>query len=82
MERTRLNGGSYTRISRLIRQQVNCEYADFVIDCVNRRESFAIETTLRSQVTFEQAKLAKSAGFRVEYATGSRRVFDALGTCC
>ncbi len=61
-----LNGGSYTGISRQIRQQVNREYAEFVIDCVNRHESFAIETTLRSQVTFEQARLAKSAGFKIE----------------
>lgn len=61
-----LNGGSYTGISRQIRQQVNREYADFVIDCVNRHDSFAIETTLRSQVTFEQARFAKSAGFRIE----------------
>lgn len=61
-----LNGGSYTGISRQIRQRVNREYADFVIDCVNRHESFAIETTLRSQVTIEQARLAKSAGFRIE----------------
>ena len=61
-----LNGGSYTGISKQIREQVNREYAEFVIDCVNRRESFAIETTLRSQVTFEQARLAKSSGFRIE----------------
>ena len=61
-----LNGGSYTEISRHIRDQVNREYAEFVIDCVNRQESFAIETTLRSQATFEQAQLAKSARFRIE----------------
>lgn len=61
-----LNGGSYTGISRHIRDQVNREYTEFVINCVNRHESFAIETTLRSQVTFEQAQLAKSAGFRIE----------------
>ncbi len=61
-----LNSGSYAGISRQIRQQVNCEYAEFVTNYVNRRESFAIETTLRSQVTFEQARLAKSAGFRIE----------------
>ena len=59
-----LNGGSYAGISRQIRGQVNREYAEFVI--VNRNESFAIETTLRSRVTFEQARLAKSAGFRIE----------------
>jgi len=61
-----LNHGLYAGISGQIRQQVNRLYEDFVIDCVQRRESFAIETTLRSQVTFEQARHAKSAGFRIE----------------
>jgi predicted ABC-type ATPase len=61
-----LNHGSYAGISAQIRQQVNRLYEDFVIDCVQRRESFAIETTLRSQVTFEQARHARSAGFRIE----------------
>jgi len=36
-----------------------------VLDQIGKRESFAIETTLRSQTTFEQARLAKAAGFRV-----------------
>jgi predicted ABC-type ATPase len=33
---------------------------------IERLESFAIETTLRSDVTFEQATLAQAAGFVVE----------------
>ena len=61
-----LNRGTYAGISRQIREQVNREYADFVIDCIQRRESFAIETTLRSHVTFEQAQLARAAGFTLE----------------
>ena len=61
-----LNRGSYAGISRQIRQQVNREYERFVIDCIQRRKSFAIETTLRSHVTFEQARLAKAAGFAIE----------------
>lgn len=61
-----LNGGSYAGISGQIRTQVNREYETFVIDCIQRRESFAIETTLRSFVTFEQARLAKAAGFTVQ----------------
>jgi predicted ABC-type ATPase len=43
-----LNHGSYVGISTQIRQQVNREYERFVIDCIQRRQSFAIETTLRS----------------------------------
>ena len=61
-----VNGGSYTGISKHIRYQVNREYQDFVMDCIQRRESFAIETTLRSDVTFEQARLAKASGFTIE----------------
>ena len=61
-----LNRGSYDGISRQIRQQVNRQYERFVIDCIQRRQSFAIETTLRSHVTFEQARLAKAAGFAIE----------------
>ena len=61
-----LNGGSYTGISSEIRQRVNREYTEFVVDCVNRHASFAIETTLRSQVTFEQARRAKSAGYKIK----------------
>ena len=61
-----LNGGSYTGISRQIRQQVNRDYEAFVFDYINRRESFAIETTLRSQVTFDQSRQARSAGIKIE----------------
>ena len=61
-----LNGGSYQRISRDIRQIVNREFEAFILGCIARGESFAIETTLRSSVTFEQARLAREAGFTVE----------------
>jgi predicted ABC-type ATPase len=61
-----LNGGSYVGISAQIRLEVNRDYERFVIGCIDRRESFAIETTLRSSVTFEQARIARAAGFMVE----------------
>lgn len=61
-----LNNGSYAGIPRQVRQKVNRDYEEFVKNQVNQRESFAIETTLRSQVTFEQARQARSAGFRIE----------------
>ena len=60
------NGGSYIGISNQIRQAVNREFEGFVLDNIEARTSFAIETTLRSQVTFEQARLARSAGFSLE----------------
>ncbi|MBM3810526.1 MAG: hypothetical protein FJW20_02705 [Acidimicrobiia bacterium] len=61
-----LNAGSYAALPRAIRERVNCEFEEFVIERIKRRESFAIETTLRSDVTFEQLRLAKSAGFTAE----------------
>src|SRR5713226_8348561 len=61
-----LNGGSYVGIPRHVRQAVNLEFEAFVLGCIWTRTSFAIETTLRSAVTFEQARLAKAAGFATE----------------
>ena len=61
-----LNGGSYVSISNEIRKMVNCEFEAFVVGSIDNRSSFAIETTLRSDVTFEQASLAKQAGFVIE----------------
>jgi predicted ABC-type ATPase len=48
-----LNAGSYVGIPQEIRQAVNREFDAFVLDCIQRPTSFAIETTLRSAVTFE-----------------------------
>lgn len=60
------NGGSYLAISREIRSSVNREFQDFILDQIGKRQSFAIETTLRSTITFEQLALAKAAGYVVE----------------
>ena len=62
----KLNGGSYIGISNEIRKIVNREFEAFILGSIERRESFAIETTLRSEVTFEQARQAKQAGFVIE----------------
>jgi predicted ABC-type ATPase len=61
-----LNGGSYVGISKEIRHTVNREFEAFVSHYIERRTSFAIETTLRSAVTFEQARCAKASGFTTE----------------
>lgn len=61
-----LNGGSYIGISNEIRKVANRELEAFVISSIERRVSFAIETTLRSTITFEQAVLAREAGFVIE----------------
>lgn len=60
-----LNGGSYERIPLPVRAIVNLEFEEFVHENIRSGASFALETTLRSTVTFDQAKLAKENGFRV-----------------
>jgi predicted ABC-type ATPase len=44
---------------------VNREFEEFVQTNILAGRSFALETTLRSTVTFEQAKFARENGFRV-----------------
>ncbi len=61
-----LNGGSYVGISNEIRKIVNREFEAFVLSSIEKRTSFAIETTLRSDVTFQQARIARQAQFLVE----------------
>src|SRR5258708_1071525 len=58
-----LNAGSFRGISKEIRSQANVEFQKWILDHISARKSFAIETTLRSQVTFEQAQLAREHGF-------------------
>jgi predicted ABC-type ATPase len=60
-----LNGGFYERIPLPVRAIVNLEFEEFVHSNIRSGSSFALETTLRSTVTFDQAKLAKENGFRV-----------------
>ncbi len=60
-----LNGASYLAIPAAIRRQVNLEFESFVRANITTGQSFALETTLRSRVTFEQARMAKDAGFTV-----------------
>lgn len=58
-----LNSGSYRKIPKNIRSQVNLEFEEWITERIHRRESFAIETTLRSPITFEQARQARNRGF-------------------
>ena len=59
-----LNDGSFLAISKEIRSQVNVEFQKMDSGRhISARKSFALETTLRSQVTFEQGQLAREHGF-------------------
>jgi predicted ABC-type ATPase len=58
--------GSYLGIPRAIREQVNALFESFVLSHIEQGVSCAFETTLRSGITFDQAALARNAGFVVE----------------
>jgi predicted ABC-type ATPase len=60
-----LNRGSFRAISPAIRTLVNQEFELFVPDHIRERRSFAFETTLRSTITFDQARQARDHGFLV-----------------
>ena len=60
-----LNSGSYQDIPLSIRATVNREFEEFVQANIRSANSFALETTLRSSITFDQARLAREHGFRV-----------------
>jgi predicted ABC-type ATPase len=60
-----LNSGSYQDIPLSVRAIVNREFEEFVHANIRSGNSFALETTLRSSITFDQARLARENGFRV-----------------
>jgi predicted ABC-type ATPase len=76
--------GSYQNISLETRAVVNREFERFVEDRIERGISFAIETTLRSDVTFRQMDRARMRGFEVhmiyvavaEFRLNLKRVSD------
>ena len=61
-----LNNGSYQGIPLEIRAIVNKEFEAFVEDHIRSHKSFAIETTLRSDITFHQADHARAEGFEIQ----------------
>lgn len=58
-----LNSGSFRKISNQIRTQVNVEFHEWILDHITSHKSLALETTLRSRITFDQARLAHDHGF-------------------
>jgi predicted ABC-type ATPase len=70
-----LNQGSYMGIPATIRTDVNRLFEAFVMEHISERLSLAFETTLRSGITFDQAALARRAGFSVEMRFVGLRTF-------
>src|SRR5258708_39588090 len=58
--------GSYRAIPRDVRRAVAKECERFVLDHIEHRKSFAVETTLRTTAAIEQAGLARTRGFATE----------------
>jgi len=58
--------GSYRAIPREIRRAVAKECEQFVLDHAEHGKSFAVETTLRTKASIEQADLARRRGFATE----------------
>ncbi len=62
----RLNGGSYVGIPLEIRQEVGPVYEKFINDHIAAGSDFAVESSLRLPIIFDQMKQAHDAGFVVE----------------
>ncbi|MDQ6760386.1 MAG: hypothetical protein M3Z32_11065 [Acidobacteriota bacterium] len=55
--------GSYLHIPQSIRDRVTKELEEFIADHIQKKPSFAMETPLRTDVTFRQAELARNNGY-------------------
>jgi predicted ABC-type ATPase len=62
----KLNGGSYHAIPQAVRDRVNIDFTAFIAERIRCHESFAVETTLRTDAALLQAAQARSAGFRTQ----------------
>src|ERR1039457_5656223 len=58
-----LNNGSYQNIPMHVRQVVDSRFEEFIDDCIAAGDSFTFETTLRTSITFDQARRARANGF-------------------
>jgi predicted ABC-type ATPase len=70
--------GSYRAIPRDVRRAVAKECERFVLDHIERKESFAVETTLRTTAAIDQAELARKGGFATDVRASSHRHRRAL----
>jgi predicted ABC-type ATPase len=61
-----LNQGSYRQVPPEVRAQAQRECQDFIETCTRQLRSFAVETTLRTDIAIQQARRAKVVGFQLE----------------
>jgi hypothetical protein len=74
--------GSYRAIPRDVRRAVAKECERFVLDHIERRESFAVETTLRTTAAIDQAELARKNGFATEMHSSPRTRLPRTSRAC
>lgn len=60
-----INNAFYQGIPLEIRAAVNDEFERFVQEHIRQRKSFAMETTLRSDITFQASPQARAEGFEI-----------------
>ena len=60
-----LNDGSHRNIPPEIRAEANLRCENFIKKHIENRKSFTVETTLRTEITFEQARAAHENTFEV-----------------
>jgi predicted ABC-type ATPase len=58
-----LNGGSYLHIPEIVRRQATRECEAFIQRHIQEQKSFAVETTLRTDISIRQAEAAAQRGF-------------------
>ncbi len=61
-----LNGGSHRNIPTQTRARVNKECEEFIEAHIREGKSFAVETTLRSDITLRQAAAVRRKGFSLQ----------------
>ena len=61
-----LNGGAYQSIPSEVRTQVIKECEAFIAEPIHQKRSFAVETTLRTEITVEQPRGARASGFSLQ----------------
>jgi len=63
-EAAKFNNNSYLSIPQSVRHDVNLRFASFIAEHIRLSSSFAVETTLRTNIALVQAGEAHQAGFR------------------
>ncbi len=76
--RKSLNRGSSENIPEHVLRRALADYEAFIEGHIRAKESFSIEVTLGKDITFQQARKAKRAGFSVEMTFVAAELQDCL----